>query len=406
MIDAVMTWLSEGPEQIGIIDITIVLGLALLVYLLIARGVAQTVVRFAERSKSKIDDMIVDRVKPRRLSLIAPLFVIYYFAFFISDGADIIRTIVLFASLWLGVVSVNGLLDSFNDIYESRSEYTGQPIEGYMDLLKILVLLVGIILSISLITGQSPVVLLTGLGALSAMLLLVFRDTILGLVASFQINANDLVKEGDWLEVPDYEADGAVIQITLHQIKIQNWDKTISVVPTYKILEVAYKNWRGMSESGGRRIKRSLNLDINSVAFLDNDMIEKCRRIQILRDYIDTQLAELADWNQAHGVDESVLVNGRRMTNMGTFRAYVEAYLKNHSQIRKDMTLLVRQLPSGPNGIPIEIYAFTNTTDWLEYEDIQADIFDHLLAVVPEFGLQVFQDPSGADFGGLLRSAH
>jgi miniconductance mechanosensitive channel len=314
----------------------------------------------------------------------------------------IIQKAVLFVSLWLGVVTINGLLDAFNEIYESRKTFKGEAIESYLDLVKILVFAVGIIMSISLITGESPLVLLTGLGAFTAVLLLVFRDTILGLVASFQISANDLVLVGDWLEVPAYNADGDVAEINLHQIKIRNWDKTISIVPTYKILDVAYKNWRGMSESGGRRIKRSVHLDVHSIRFCDEDMLARFKRIQLLQSYIEDKQQEIEAWNAEHSVDNSVVVNGRRFTNIGTFRKYIEFYLREHPRIRQDMTLVVRQQPPGPEGVSIEIYCFTNTTDWVEYEDIQANIFDHLLAVASEFDLAVFQTPSGTDFGKFL----
>jgi miniconductance mechanosensitive channel len=291
------------------------------------------------------------------------------------------------------------LLDALNIVYESSTSYRGVSIQGYLDIAKLLIILTGIILSISLFSGQSPVALLTGLGALTAILLLVFRDTILALVASIQINANDLVKEGDWIEVPSYEADGDVINMTLHTIKIQNWDKTISVIPTHKIMEVAYKNWRGMQESGGRRIKRAIHLDLASIRFCNEEMLARFRKVDILRAYLEERLAEIEQERIQKGIEIDSPLDSRQLTNLGTYRAYIEAYLRAHPEIHQEgMTFLIRQLAPGPTGVPLEIYVFTKTTEWIEYERIQADIFDHLLAAVPVFDLRVFQEPTGMDF--------
>jgi miniconductance mechanosensitive channel len=314
-----------------------------------------------------------------------------------------IRNSMLFVILWLLVLTFNSLLDAINDIYEARKEFAGVAIKGYLDLVKIVAFIVGFILSFSLFTGESPIALLAGLGAITAVLLLIFRDTILSLVASVQISANDLIHEGDWIEVPDYGADGEVLDISLHQIKIQNWDKTISVVPTHKVLEVAYRNWRGMSESGGRRIKRSIHIDMTSIHFCDKGLLERFNQINLVKDFLSVKLEEIEQWivdyKRDNGV-EPLLVP--RITNIRVFHAYVEAYLHQHPRIRKDMTLLVRQLSAGRDGLPIEVYVFTNTTVWAEYESIQAGIFDHLLAVLPEFNLLVFQEPTGRDFKGFL----
>lgn len=405
MLENFQTWLTQNPDMANTLSY-VGIGLLIVVsYLIAYHLIARLVIRLATRTAMKYDDIIVARVKPRRLAIVAPLLVINYFAYLAPDDAEaIVRKALLFVTLWLSVVTLNGLLDAMNDIYESRPQFTGEAIEGYIDLVKLLLFAVGVILSISLITGESPLGLLAGLGAVAAVLMLVFRDTILSLVASVQISSDDLVKEGDWLEVPDYNADGDVIEMTLHQIKIQNWDKTISIVPTYKMLETSYKNWRGMSESGGRRIKRAIHIDLGSIRFCDDAMLDKFQRIELIRDYMANKLEEISQWNQERGVDESVLVNGRRLTNVGTFRAYCIAYLRAHPLIHQGMTFLVRQLAPSPTGLPIEIYVFTNTTEWGEYEGIQADIFDHLLAVVPEFGLRVFQEPTGDDFGSLIAS--
>jgi miniconductance mechanosensitive channel len=272
-------------------------------------------------------------------------------------------------------------------------------IQGYLDIVKLLILLSAIILSVSLISGQSPVALLTGLGALTAVLLLVFRDTILSFVASLQISTNDLIKEGDWIEVPSYDADGDVINMTLHTIKVQNWDKTISVIPTHKVMEVSYKNWRGMQESGGRRIKRAINIDLGSIRFCDEEMLSRFRKVGILRDYLDQRLAEIEEERIQKGIEIDSPLDSRQLTNLGTYRAYIEAYLRVQPKIHQEgMTFLIRQLAPGPTGVPLEIYVFTKTTEWIAYERIQADIFDHLLAAAPVFDLRVFQDPTGMDF--------
>ena len=236
---------------------------------------------------------------------------------------------------------------------------------------------------------------------MTAVLLLIFKDTILSLVASLQISSNDLFKIGDWIEAPQFGADGDVIDIALHAVKIQNWDKTISIIPTHKLIDSAFRNWRGMSESGGRRIKRSLFIDMNSIRLCTEELLEKFTHFELLKDYIEQKTKEVADHNKSNSINTAELINGRRLTNVGTFRAYIEAYLRNNSKIHPEMTFLIRQLEPTARGLPIQIYVFTNDTDWVRYEAIQADIFDHLLAIIPEFRLKVFQSPTGKDFGKL-----
>lgn len=284
------------------------------------------------------------------------------------------------------------MLSAVNLIYESRATYTGVSIQGYLDIGKLVLLAVGTILSVSLISGQSPVLLLSGLGAIAAVLLLIFHDTILALVASIQIAANDLVREGDWIEVPGFNADGDVTNISLHSIKIQNFDKTFTVIPTYKLMDASFKNWRGMSQAGGRRIKRAIFIDIQSIRFCDQEDLHRLSKFDLLKDYLPTRT-----WGP-NGASPDTLP---RSTNVGAFMAYIEAYLRSRPDIRKDMTIMVRHLDPGPNGLPLEIYIFSNTTVWEQYEAIQANIFDHLLAVVPDFKLKVFQQPTG-DFSSLV----
>ncbi len=367
----------------------------LLVRLILGRGL----IAISSRTKTKIDDVLVEKLKPFRIAWLAPLTLIYLLADLVPTYQLWIERGTLFLILWISALTLNALLDALNIFYESSTTYKGVSIQGYLDIVKIFIILAAVILSISLISGQSPIALLTGLGALTAILLLVFRDTILSFVASLQINTNDLVKEGDWIEVPSYDADGDVINMTLHTIKVQNWDKTISVIPTHKIMEVSYKNWRGMQESGGRRIKRAIYIDLGSIRFCDEEMLTRFRKVDILRDYLDQRLVEIERERVEKGIEIDSPLDSRQLTNLGTYRAYIEAYLRTQPNIYKEgMTFLVRQLAPGPTGVPLEIYVFTTTTEWIEYERIQADIFDHLLAAIPVFDLRVFQEPTGMDF--------
>ncbi len=258
------------------------------------------------------------------------------------------------------------------------------------------------IVVVSILAERSPVVFLSGLGALTAVLLVVFRDTILSFVASLQIASNDMIRIGDWVEMPQANADGDVIDIALHTVKIQNWDKTISTIPTHRFISESFKNWRGMSEAGGRRIKRSLSLDMSSIRFLSDEEIERLSRYELLQEYMSAKRRELDEYRAAKAeLDSDTIPEARRLTNAGTFRAYVQRYLEAHPMIHDGMTLLVRQLDPTPKGLPIEIYCFTRDTRWARYEQLQADIFDHLIAVLPGFGLKAFQEPAGSDFSRL-----
>lgn len=301
-------------------------------------------------------------------------------------------------------MGINWALNYANELYARRPEARSRPIKGYVQVLKIAIFCGAAILMIAVLIEQSPLLLLSGLGAMAAVLLLVFKDTILSLVASVQLTSNDMLRVGDWIEMPSMSADGDVIDIALHTVKVQNFDKTITTIPTHRLISDSYRNWRGMSESGGRRIKRSLVIDQNSVRFLGEDELAGLKRFKLLDGYLTRKEEEIAEWNRhelASGIDE---INARRITNIGTLRAYVIAYLKSHPRIAGEgFTLLVRQLPPGPQGLPLEIYCFTDTVDWGEYEAIQADIFDHMLAILPQFGLRIFQEPSGLDLASGLK---
>jgi miniconductance mechanosensitive channel len=270
-----------------------------------------------------------------------------------------------------------------------------------MQLVQLIFVMIGILWAISIIFGVQVTRIFAGLGAVAAVLMLVFKDTILGFVAGIQLSANKMLKVGDWIEMPSHNADGTVLEVTLNTVKVQNWDKTITTIPTYALVSSPFMNWRGMEESGGRRIKRSIYLDMQSVRFCNPEMLDKFKKIHHLKEYIEQREAEIENYNHSNNIDETVLVNGRRMTNLGVFRKYVENYLMRHPSINKEMTFLVRHLQPTEKGIPLEIYVFSSEQRWAHYESIQADIFDHLLAVIPEFGLQVFQLPSGSDLRGL-----
>jgi miniconductance mechanosensitive channel len=302
----------------------------------------------------------------------------------------------------VAAITIVAILNAVTDIYESNPEARQRPIKGFIQLVQLVVMILGALLFIAAVLDRSPVLLLSGFGAMTAVLLLVFKDTLLSLVASIQLSAQDLVRVGDWIEVPQFGADGDVVDVALHTVKVQNWDKTITTIPTHRLISDSFKNWRGMSASGGRRIKRALYLDAASVHFMTAEEVERCKRFLLLEAYLDGKKGELAEYNRelvgATAAERDAAVNTRRLTNLGTFRAYAYSYLRQHPNIRQNMTLMVRHLSPGPEGIPIEVYCFTSTTVWAEYEDIQADIFDHLLAIVPEFELRLFQQPAGTEF--------
>ncbi len=408
MIAILNEWLSAfdlGPRwqpvvSRGVLVLAVVL-LAILAWAGARILLGRVLFRLVRQTKSRWDDAIYDRGVLKRLTRIAPAVVIYLFVPQLAPElpwlTELLRRVSVAYMVGVSVLVFDAVLEATNDIYQGFASARRRPIKGYLQLVKILAYVVGIVLMATTILGQSAAGILGGIGAMSAVLLLVFRDSILGVVASFQIGANDLVHLGDWIEMPNYGADGDVIDISLQTIKVQNWDKTISSIPIYALISDSFKNWRGMAESGGRRIKRSVSIDMRSVRFLTQEDIGRFRRFSRLRSYLEAKLSEVESYNREHGIDTADSVSGRRLTNLGTFRAYVAAYLRDHPQIHNDMTFLVRHLPPGPTGIPVEIYVFSRDQAWANYEGIQADIFDHLLAVLPEFDLRVFQEPSGWD---------
>ena len=324
------------------------------------------------------------------------------------DGAIFSKSPKILSLAWVVIALIRaaqGLLQALNDIYsETYSEAQNRPIKGYLQVISLFLYVAMGIVVVAILAGKSPVVFLSGLAGLTAVLMLVFKDTILSLVASVQIMSNDMIAIGDWVEMPQANADGDVIDIALHTVKIQNWDKTISSIPTHKFISESFQNWRGMSESGGRRIKRAIHLDMSTIHFLSDEDVDRLSRFEFLHDYLQTKRKDLEAANARKVEGEDIIPDPRRLTNVGTFRAYVLHYLRNHPTIHQDMTLLVRQLQPGPKGLPLEIYCFSNDTDWGNYEDLQADIFDHLIASLPEFGLEAFQEPTGNDVKALRPS--
>ena len=341
-----------------------------------------------------------------RAATAAPLLVVSQGILLVPHLVPSIATVIHNVAEALIVLSVamaaSGVLDYANELYRRRPEARSRPIKGYLQVLKIAIYFGAAIVMISALIDESPLLLLSGLGAMAAVLLLVFKDTILSLVASVQLTSNDMLRVGDWIEMPGMNADGDVVDIALHTVKIRNFDKTITTIPTHRLIADSFRNWRGMNESGGRRIKRALVVDQNSIRFLDDKETDDLKRFRLLDDYLARKQEEIAEWNRHELSSDCDTINARRITNIGTLRAYVIAYLKSHPRIAgAGFTLMVRQLPPGPQGLPLEIYCFTDTVEWPQYEAIQADIFDHMLAILPEFGLRIFQHPSGQDFAQL-----
>ncbi len=358
------------------------------------------------RTKNTWDDIFIKKKVFSRLSHLVPALIILFFADLIfKDYPNLVPFInkaAYFYIIIILMIVLNSVILTLHSIYNTFPISKNRHIKGYIQVVQIIVMFTGIMIIISIVFDAELKGLFLGLGTFAAVLILVFKDTILGFVASIQVSMNNMVNPGDWISMPGRKADGVVLEINLNTVKVQNWDKTISTIPTYALVSESFQNWRGMEESGGRRIKRSINIDMTSVKFCSEEMIQRFRKIQVLKNYIDAKEKEINEFNEKHNIDPSVLANGRRMTNLGNFRKYMEGYLHAHPLIHDNMTFLVRQLQSNDKGIPIEIYVFSRDQEWANYEAIQADIFDHILAVLPEFELKVFQNPTGSDFSNLI----
>ncbi len=364
-----------------------------------------TVVRMITESRTQWDDLLISGGIFQRLTFFIPLMILYYSSMTLFDYSKTLdrlaQNIILTFIYWNILKIITLFLKIFEQFTSELAGLKDKPIKSYTQVIKIICYLFFFIIVVSTFLQKSPLGILSGIGALTAIILLVFKDSILGLVASVQIASYDMVKKGDWIQMDQFNADGDVIDISLIHIKVQNWDKTITTIPTYTLVAGTFKNWRGMQESGGRRIKRSIHIDVSSVQFCDKNLIDKLKKVEVLHDYLHSKEEDIQLHNNKHS-EHSSTINLRSLTNLGTFRIYVREYLKRHESIRNDMTLLVRQLQSLDYGIPIEIYCFTSTVEWVSYEEIQSDILDHLFTVLPEFQLRVFQKPTGNDLKKLM----
>ena len=407
IIDKVINIVNSGSTQLPeelVVSLTLItlLILCALCFKIAIVITAKWIKKATLSTNNNWDDIFFEQGVFNRIALLIPITVFYFFStkLFPPESA-LLMTIESLLKMSITISSTLiffAVLNAINAIYSGFEVSSRTPIKSFIQVIKVAIFIVSSIFIMSALIDQSPWALLKAMGALTAVSMLVFKDSILGFVASIQLAAQKMIRIGDWVEMPKFGADGDVIDISLNTIKIQNWDKTISNVPTYAFVSSSFKNWRGMAESGGRRIKRSFCLDVNSFRFCDQSMTEKFRKIEFINDYINERETEINNYNSENKFETSCVVNGRRMTNIGTFRYYVKQYLRNHSKLNHDMTFLIRQLESTDKGLPIQIYVFTSDTEWVNYEEIQADIFDHILTVVPEFGLKLYQSPSGSDF--------
>jgi len=400
--------LSENNIQIIIELFYLFLGiiLAFLIFLLAKYVILSSLKRAAARTKTKADDMFFESKGTTYLIAMLPALVLYLFFPLMPLLRKYLEVLTSIYAILMGVFAINSYLDLINTFYEKKRKAAKQrPIKGIIRAIKIIFFAFAAIIIISRLLGQSPLIVLSGLGAASAIVLLIFKDAILGMVAGIQIAYNDLVRVGDWIEMPKYGADGDVTEITTTIVKVVNFDKTITTIPSYALVSDSFKNWRGMQNSGGRRIKRSIYIDVESVGFCSAEQLEQLSKIEYLKHYIKERQNEISTFNLEHNFDTACPVNGRRQTNIGIFRRYIKEYLDNHPGIHPNMLKMARQMPAEGQGLPMEVYAFSNTTKWIEYEGIMSDIFDHLYAVLPYFGLKAYQQPSGNDLRQISKNA-
>jgi miniconductance mechanosensitive channel len=383
-----------------------VIGLLLIAYLawiLTTKIVVASVHRLFLKTKSTWDDLLIERKVFDKLASVVPFGIIALSVPYIFyDFPEIIKYTVIFSDAAIIAVviwSINATLTVIEDVLGESQIFKDKPITSYVQVLKIIVYFIGAILILSILLGKSPLYFLGAMGAMTAVLLLVFKDTILGLVASIQMSVYDMVRVGDWISMPKYEADGDVISINLNTVKVQNWDKTITTIPTYAFITDSFKNWRGMSDSGGRRIKRSVNFKMSSFKFLQKEDIQQLKHYRLIKAYLEKKEIEIHQHNETvHNDENGAIRNIRRLSNIGVFRHYIEQYIQSNENIKKDMTIMVRQLEPTSKGLPLEIYCFSAVQDWLPYENIIADIFDHVITIASEFHLEIFEEPSGSDF--------
>ena len=391
-----------------VIVVLIVFLISYVANLLTKKFISVIVSRIVKKTTFTWDDILLKNKVFHRFSHLVPALIIYHSSNIVlkgySDWIAVVKSMVFIYLILMAMLIISAFLKSLNEIYMSMPSSKDRPIRGFLQVINIFNYSIGSILILSIILDKDPSYFLTGLGAIAAVLLLVFKDTLLGLVAGIQLSANDMVKLGDWVVMPSKNADGVVTEITLHTVKVQNWDKTISMIPSYTMVSESFINYRGMEESKARRIKRSLFIDINSVRFLTMEEVEQLKSIQLIQNYIEQKIEELEEHNKKLPFDIQKPINGRWLTNIGTFRIYIFEYIKSLPFIRKDLTHMVRQLAPSESGIPLEIYAFSSIFEWENFEKIQADIFDHLIAVLPMFNLRIYQNPTGNDFAKLLKN--
>ena len=392
--------LADSLDQF--IAFALVLVIAFLADAVCRHILLKIVAHLVRKTKATWDDIVFDHKVMVHLSrMVAPV-IIYIFVpvAFAEAGSvtlDFIQRICFIYIVITFLSFINSFLKAVYTVYSAKEQLRDRPLKGMLQTVQVILWFVGAIVIVSILINESPVSLLAGLGASAAILMLVFKDSIMGFVSGVQLSANDMLKVGDWIAMPKYGADGTVIEVTLNTVKVRNWDNTIVTIPPYLLVSDSFQNWRGMRESGGRRVKRSINIDMTSVKFCTPEMLAKYRKIQLLKDYVDRTEKVVEEYNKEHNIDNSVLVNGRRQTNLGVFRAYLTNYLKSLPTVNQELTCMVRQLQPTETGIPLELYFFSANKVWVAYEGIQADVFDHVLAIIPEFDLQVFQNPSGAD---------
>jgi miniconductance mechanosensitive channel len=380
------------------IMIVLIVVISTLLYITAKKILLKVQAGLAARSKSKWSDILINNKVLERLIRIVPAITVHAFAPAFPAYQIMIQRMVFCYIVFVILLTLDKFLDTADELYQTFEVSKVRPIKGYLQVVKIIAYVIGIIIVIGVLLNRSPWILLGSIGAASAVLLLVFQNSILGFVAGIQLTSNNMLQIGDWIEMPKYGADGEVTELSLHTVKIRNWDKTITTIPTYAMVTESFKNWKGMQEAGGRRIKRSISIDMTSIRFCDEEMLRKYSRIQYISEYLEKKHKEVEEYNKLNGIDPVNMVNGRHLTNIGTFRAYIDSYLKHHPKVHKGMTCMARQLEPTDNGLPIEIYVFINDTAWANYETAQADIFDHIMAVIPEFDLRIFQNPTGYDF--------
>ena len=404
--------LSWGFSQSWADDLTsgiilvVILAIAFLGDAICRHIILTAVARLVKKTKATWDDIVFDRKVLTHVShLVAPILLYILLPLAISNLGllSFIQRICMIYIIAVFLKFISSLLTALFHVYSEKEQFRDRPLKGLLQTVQVILFFIGGIIIVSILIDKSPMVLLTGLGASAAVLMLVFKDSILGFVSGIQLSANNMLRVGDWIQMPKYGADGTVIEVTLNTVKVRNWDNTITTIPPYALVSDSFQNWRGMQESGGRRIKRSIRIDMNSVKFCTPEMLAKYKKIQLLKDYIEETEKVIEDYNKEHGIDNSILVNGRRQTNLGVFRAYLTNYLKSLPTVNQDLTCMVRQLQPTEQGIPLELYFFSAIKAWVPYEGVQADVFDHVLAIIPEFDLHVFQNPTGEDFRELSK---